>query len=355
MYNKSFLLLISFGFLSVGMEQKIKASSRCVREWVPNYDAPRYRSSDYYNFTANQNLTSAFNDNNLLRAQQAIDDGADVDTTAFWSSRLFIAYRNNKFKMLKLLLKNNAYVSPADRNPRNSVGKDFRNRIEIALDEIADENLLTACQDNNRLEVKKIIRTGPDINTIYCNGKTPLMFACEHGNLKIITILLRKGATVNTFNPRGQAPLLYACGSGNPDAVKMLLAHDAEVNTCDNNGLTPLAIACSPKNLTIVTILLENGAQIPLDLDETSSAVIEEALTICNMDLREQAQNKIAEKISIVLKDKIPNKLIPYDVMGVVASFLPPTEFNEEEHQKRMRLKPRTPPVKATCGCCCIS
>ena len=135
-----------------------------------------------------------------------------------------------------------------------------------------NEQLLISVRCNDESEVEKLLKNGADVNAVYENGMTALMWACYNGNLDIAKFLIAKGAEVNSQKQDGETALMLACMNGHwdivktdivkMDIVKLLIANKADVNAKDKKGNTALMVACSNDNLQIAELLLEKGANV---------------------------------------------------------------------------------------------
>ena len=170
MNNKYFLLIISLGFLSIGMHNVVTAATttRTTREENPE---------------ANVMLLMACKRDDVKTVKLAIKDNADVN---FIDSRgntpLIWACHRNNLAIVELLLKNDA-----DANIANWYGQ---------------TPLFWAFKNKNIAMAQLLLNHGADDAT-----QTPLIDSCTRGNADIVNALLKSGANVNTVD-KGSTSLM---------------------------------------------------------------------------------------------------------------------------------------------------
>gem|GEM_PF-888537 len=127
----------------------------------------------------------------------------------------------------------------------------------------AEQELLTACQENNIGKVKKLLSEGVNPNAQDPqSGATALMLASEKGNKDIVELLLDRKALINLKSINGRTALYGAVMSGNIEVAKVLVAKGADINAEDLEGGTPLHAAVTSDDINSVEFLLAQGANI---------------------------------------------------------------------------------------------
>lgn len=111
--------------------------------------------------------------------------------------------------------------------------------------------------------VKLLIEANADVNAAGNNGATPLYIASQNGSDDIVKLLLDANANVNRFkiNDRG-APLYTAAQNGRTKVVKLLLQANAKVNVKNKYGETPLYTASLMGHTDVVKLLIEAKAKV---------------------------------------------------------------------------------------------
>lgn len=227
----------------------------------------------------NDNLYNAFWENDKVKMQKLIDQGADVnykpdDMSA--TEMLTAAIMYNDVEMVDFLLSNGANATITLPNGRNLFS--YTNNINIgkmllergvqpsATDHQGNNSLHRICVsgkfDNNFLEF--LLSHGVSVDDKNRQGMTPLHIACMmskgDNKLQIIKKLLTHKANVNIKDNSGTIPLQYAAMRDNPETIKILIKEGSNINHQDIEGNTALHYANALKTLKNVHLLLANGA-----------------------------------------------------------------------------------------------
>jgi ankyrin repeat protein len=149
-----------------------------------------------------------------------------------------------------------------------------------------DRSLIDAILDGNAEQVKKLIKSGANINDTYevitsdyrkygilPKYWTPLMFAASKANTQIADMLIEHGAQVNQLDVNRRSPLSIAVEwNDEGPMIKLLIKAGADVNVKYWNQTgplgriylpsTPLIAAIKKNNNYLVDLLLTNGAQV---------------------------------------------------------------------------------------------
>jgi len=97
---------------------------------------------------------------------------------------------------------------------------------------------------NNLDEIRKLIRSGVNVNFKDEEGRSALHWSVDRGHKEAATLLLNDfKADVNLQDNEGQTSLHYACVCERSDLVLLLLGHGADVHLKDTSGETCLAMA----------------------------------------------------------------------------------------------------------------
>jgi len=130
------------------------------------------------------------------------------------------------------------------------------NDLSLALDQMADVNVVTSGYKRNLLHMATI----------------PIR---ENATKDAIRVLANAGVNVNAKDSIGCTPLHYAARKNDPVGVEALLEYGADPNSLDDQGLTPLqhSVQNTPFRLGVVTLLIAGGAD-PNYGGENSAKVI---------------------------------------------------------------------------------
>lgn len=117
-------------------------------------------------------------------------------------------------------------------------------------------------------EVRRLLSTGIDVNSIDDSGLTPLSVAVEYKKMDIIPDLLSHGADPHDPDVDGNSLLHWAVRRLKYQLVQYLLEHNANPNYQNNQGQTPLYWMAinykdgpySTVSMDIVKLLLHAGA-----------------------------------------------------------------------------------------------
>src|SRR3990167_8118356 len=96
--------------------------------------------------------------------------------------------------------------------------------VTFSLFSGANEDLLDAAKAGNLAKVKTAIAAGADVNAMYDDGNTALIWAAaEHGHTDIVKLLLDRGADIGAVNVNLNTALICAAANGHTDTVRLLL------------------------------------------------------------------------------------------------------------------------------------
>ena len=91
-----------------------------------------------------------------------------------------------------------------------------------------DLELIKAVIVGDVAEVKRLIKSGADVNAKRNTGYTALMAAAYKGHTEIVEILIKSGADVNAKTNNGQTVLMFATCGGHTEIVEILIEAGAE-------------------------------------------------------------------------------------------------------------------------------
>ena len=135
--------------------------------------------------------------------------------------------------------------------------------IEMIINPSSKGNKLfcDAIFKSNLDEVNRLIEQ-VNVNTLKCDGATPLFLASGIGHVPVVEALLQHGAAVDQGRTDiGATPLFAASGFGHYPVVEALLQHGAAVDQATtDDGRTPLYVASLFDHVRVVEALLQHGA-----------------------------------------------------------------------------------------------
>src|SRR5579859_2175070 len=86
--------------------------------------------------------------------------------------------------------------------------------------------------------VRRLLKSGVDVDHRDFVGWTALNIASLHGSTRCIEFLLDSGARIESRTPSGHTPLMQAAMFGHEDAVRLLLDRGADPNVAFNDGIS---------------------------------------------------------------------------------------------------------------------
>jgi ankyrin repeat protein len=218
---------------------------------------------------------------------------------------LIMAVAHGKLELVKLLLKEGAYVNGRGRKGETplmtAAGKYDEDMVTLLLQQRADADLHD--EDDNTalihaiegpLSVVKLLAEatsrqglnrrcqwgdtalhwaveGPDVELVAYllskraqadieneAGATPLMLACERAQLEIVKLLWEatRGKDMEHTDDYGRTALYRALIYGSGEEAAFLLSKGAQANIRDDENITPLMVACKEDRLDLVHMLL---------------------------------------------------------------------------------------------------
>lgn len=210
---------------------------------------------------ATDDLWHAITFNDVNKARQALDDGADVNAVKYTvmsttSGRTITVYTNTRRmytplmmaaaggddQMIRLLLSRGADIRLKDHEGKSAISYAIMNRHASMM--------------------VLLIKAGVDPNLKGDLGITPVMDAAMTDCVECLDVLHTAKALLVTRTPSGMNALLYAAEYGSTEALRFLLDRGMDANSCDNFGKTALIYAAKKNRLDAVKLLVLNGARV---------------------------------------------------------------------------------------------
>ena len=253
MKNKNIFLIVLltlFTLFSLPLEAK----------WKPDLRPPLYE---------------AINASDFAKAQEAIQQGADINAIHDRDSMLCWALRNENADIIKLLLnspkidvnkRSKSYdafgewertplILAAHMGQAEMVGILLQKGAKVNAKDATDSTpesrgntaIIKAAQRNHSDVIEVLVRMAKDIiiDAKTKDGETALWFISEHENLESLKFLHKNGAKINTADSAGRSVLVTTFFHKNREVLEYLVANGADINHVNNYGGTTLTEAVS--------------------------------------------------------------------------------------------------------------
>lgn len=162
-----------------------------------------------------------------------IGNSEDFEQETIYSPQRFRKFKS-AYWILALRLWTKAIGSDAE-DDRESI-------VDLLIDHLEDKNprngiytpLICAVITNDKRAVRKLIRSGADVNGCNKFGETALIVAIRSASLESANELIEYGVDVNVKDFKNRNALHYACELGDPnireEAIRLLLSNWADVS-----------------------------------------------------------------------------------------------------------------------------
>lgn len=156
--------------------------------------------------------------------------------------------------------KKNKFMTPCQVFARNNTLK--LSRSDFGLKPMK-KDIFYITERYDVSELKKVVKTGVDINQQNALGFTPLLIAINEKNLKHVEYLVSQGADFNIKNNKGNDALLMATKINHVEIFEYLLSHGADFTTTSpKTKKQAIHIAAQHGFLNIIDLLLNKGVDI---------------------------------------------------------------------------------------------
>lgn len=209
-----------------------------------------------YSMNLDQQLVSAVQSNNVAKAKELLDAGANVNITFSYSKTpLIFAAEKGYLDLAKVILAAKPDLSRRDR--------------------IGFTALTMAANKGHADIVDALIAAGADVNMFDGNGGTPILRASEKGDTSSVRLLIAAGADVNKGSSDNSViPLISAAAGGHPETVDALIKARANLNAVNRYRNTALILASNAKATESAKLLIEAGADVNIIGDRHMTALM---------------------------------------------------------------------------------
>ena len=178
--------------------------------------------------------------------------------------------------------------------------------------------IMTAVQNDDLDEVRRLIAAGEDVNRAEDDETTPLFVAVKYGNLEMVRLLIDFGAKVNVRNDEKQTPLMMIDDDASLELVELLLRNGARVNRVAENGDTALIRAAREAKPEILRALIDAGAELNVQNEEGVSALMNAA----DNENFENVRTLVLAGAEVNLRDKEGDNAWDYTSEEEIENFL---------------------------------
>ena len=166
------------------------------------------------------------------------------------------------------------------------------------------------CKKNNRLKmIKLLVKQGADINAVYSkkpnSEETPIFIAFKEGKPCLVKYFIEQGAKPKI----GTNPLLKLTWQKSLYNVNQIIKHGYDINDIsEHTGFSPLSnLVQNGFNKDLIELLLKNGANI--DLENTKGDTALSLVLISYNRKQKEIVNYLLEKGATKTKNYYKNKL----------------------------------------------
>ncbi|MBY0352909.1 ankyrin repeat domain-containing protein [Candidatus Babeliales bacterium] len=221
-------------------------------------------------------LITAARTNNLVRLQELISAGADINApnSNGWTA-LYVAAEHGQTAYVNRLIELGSDINRAcngfsplfvaiehDRTACAQALIAAGATIDARTQQFLTDQLITAAQTGNLARLQELITLGANVDATNNDGETPLHWAAYSGHLPCVQELIAAGANISATNNNGETPLIVTTSFGHLNCVQTLIASGANVNATDNHGATPLHFAAEYGHIATVRELIAADANI---------------------------------------------------------------------------------------------
>ncbi len=214
----------------------------------------------------------------VVKVQQFLDAGMDVNATGGSSTALMVAVAYKKADMVRYLINHGA---------------------DVSISTYLGTALSIAAWSGNVDITRILLQNGANPNVAVIDGYTPLMIAAFNNRSEVIKALVESGAKIEAVHPvTAHTALSTAAYYGQKDATITLIKLGANVNYVDargyinSHGFSALDWSQIGSHDDITKALVANGAKVEMQKDNTVPHVMIAALAHENLSMIDFLVNK---------------------------------------------------------------
>ncbi|KAK2136091.1 ankyrin repeat-containing domain protein, partial [Fusarium oxysporum II5] len=201
----------------------------------------------------------------LLKGSGPLHSPLLVYSATYWCSHICKPFDSELQKLVKRFLSDNVSLTRAFRLIPGVSGGNFDGMT----------GLHAAVYFNRLTWIKRLLKSGIDINSRCSNGQTALHWAAIHGRHKLLTYLVQKSADTNIQDKSGDTALhklLMGPTTEGLRAVRSLIRGGARIDLKGSKGLTPLssAIRYGPTSIALLLIKSQKDVNVEVTAGWTS-------------------------------------------------------------------------------------
>ena len=226
-----------------------------------------------------EQLIEALDQNSLPKANQLLDQGADMAAKEPYTGRtcLMAAATRSDEAIIRRMIQRGADINAMDvsrstplyyllatGHPTLTLVKLLLPKADLMRHNFGSGTLALerAVEIRNPQIVRVLLDGGANAGGKGMAGKPLLIAAVEADDLATVRELVSHGASVNVPGQQGERALQTTLGLGDDAMAQYLIAHGADINVADADGNTPLLLAAANNLSGTLTALLAKGAKV---------------------------------------------------------------------------------------------
>lgn len=172
---------------------------------------------------------------------------------------------------VEVIIKQENMVQLVERNDLDAVQQALDQGADVNTQDAEKRNLLLLATINRQLDMATLlVENGADVNRQANNLDSPFLLAGASGQTELVQLFLEHGARFDVFNRYHGSALIPACERGHVETVRLLVhTNDYPIDHINRLGWTALMEAIvlgdgTEKYQEIVQILKDGGANLTI-------------------------------------------------------------------------------------------